>query len=298
MAEITSRRSGQFMQVILQLLLDKPDGLPAKEIIAKIPDCLTLSPFESGYYPSTPDSQRYVKIARFATIGPVKAGWLVKNKGKWFITQEGIQAYKSYPDPEKLCKESSRLYHIWKKSRPLEEEGIEDEEETDKTKIGMTLEEIEELSREKIQAILEALNPYEFQELVAELLTAMGYFIYWVAPPGKDGGIDIIAYNDPLGTKGPRVKVQVKHKITTAIPVEPLRAFLSVIGVDEIGIFVSSGGFTSNAWDESRSQDKRKVTLIDLDTLVDLWIKYYQSLSQEGRQKLPLTPVYFPAPSE
>ena len=107
-----------------------------------------------------------------------------------------------------------------------------------------------------------------------------------------------IAYNDPLGANGPRVKVQVKHKINTSIPVEQLRAFMSVIGSDEIGIYVSSGGFTGNVWDESRSQDKRKITLIDLDSFVELWIKYYPKLNQEGRQTLPLKPVYFPALSE
>lgn len=40
----------------------------------------------------------------------------------------------------------------------------------------------------------------------------MGYYIQSVAPRGKDGGIDIVAYTDPLGAKIPRIKVQVKHK--------------------------------------------------------------------------------------
>jgi restriction system protein len=296
MAEITSQRSGQFLRVIFELLMDKPDGLPAKDILSEIPKTTQLTEFESGYYPSTPNSQRFEKIVRFATIGPVKAGWLVKSKGRWFITEEGKQAYRNMPDPEKLFKEASRLYQVWKKSRP-EEDGIDDEGSEEITKAGMTLDEVEELAREQIQGILEALNPYEFQDLVANLLTAMGYYIYWVAPPGKDGGIDIIAYNDPLGANGPRVKVQVKHKINTPTPVEQLRAFMSVIGTDEIGLFVSSGGFTSNVWDESRSQDKRKITLIDLDSLIDLWIQHYPKIPQDGRQKLPLKPIYFPATS-
>ena len=49
---------------------------------------------------------------------------------------------------------------------------------------------------------------------------------------------------------------------------------------------------------KSRAQDKRKITLIDLDSLIDLSIKHYSNISQEGRQKLPLKPVYFPAPSD
>src|SRR3712207_7764782 len=57
-----------------------------------------------------------------------------------------------------------------------------------------------------------SLGPYDFQNLVAELLRAMGYHVPHVSPPGPDGGIDIMAYRDPLGTTAPRIKVQVKHR--------------------------------------------------------------------------------------
>jgi restriction system protein len=157
---------------------------------------------------------------------------------------------------------------------------------------------LEELAWEQIQEVLRGINAYEFQDLVADLLRAMGYYIYWVAPPGKDGGLDVIAYSDPLGANGPRVKVQVKHKPDSPITVEPVRAFMSVIGTDEIGIFVSSGGFTGGAHEEARSQDKRKITLIDNEALLELWIENYAKLSQEARQRMPLKPIYFPAPTE
>jgi restriction system protein len=218
MADITRKRTGQFLQIIFKLLLDKPDGLPAKEVLAEVPKSISLSEYESGYYPSAPNSPRFEKIVRFATIDLVKAGWMVKSKGRWYITQEGKQAYHKYPDPEDFYKEASRLFYEWKRSRPPEE-GLETEEVTEAPKLGLTFEEVEDLAKEQIKAIVEAINPYEFQDLVADLLTAMGYYIYWVAPPGKDGGIDIIAYNDPIGVNGPRMKVQVKHKITTPIPV-------------------------------------------------------------------------------
>ena len=77
MSEITSNRSGQFLQIIFKLLINKPDGLQAKDILLEIPKNIKLSEFETGYYPSTPNNQRFEKIVRFATIGAVKAGWLV-----------------------------------------------------------------------------------------------------------------------------------------------------------------------------------------------------------------------------
>ena len=45
----------------------------------------------------------------------------------------------------------------------------------------------------EISAHLRAMSPYEFQDLVAALVEAMGYHVAWVAPPGPDRGIDIIA---------------------------------------------------------------------------------------------------------
>ncbi|HSF29383.1 MAG TPA: restriction endonuclease [Candidatus Tectomicrobia bacterium] len=56
------------------------------------------------------------------------------------------------------------------------------------------------------------MGPYEFQKLVAELLVAISYHVPFVAPPGRDGGIDLTVYKDPLGTSTPRIKVRVKHR--------------------------------------------------------------------------------------
>ena len=125
MPEITMRRSGQFLRVIFELLLNKPEGLPAKVILDDLPNHIKLTEFESGYYDSAPNSPRMHKIVRFATIGPVKAGWLVKNKGRWFITEEGRSAYHRFQDPEEFLREASRLYQVWKRSRP-QEEGLDD----------------------------------------------------------------------------------------------------------------------------------------------------------------------------
>jgi hypothetical protein len=40
----------------------------------------------------------------------------------------------------------------------------------------------------------------------------MGYHVSWIAPPGKDRGIDVLAWTDPVGTKPPRIKVQEKRR--------------------------------------------------------------------------------------
>jgi restriction system protein len=40
------------------------------------------------------------------------------------------------------------------------------------------------------------------------------------------------------------------------------------------------------------------LTLIDLDRLVALWIEHYDNFSDADRQRLPLKPVYYLAPSD
>jgi len=295
MADITRKRTGEFLRIVFEQLWDKTEGLPAKDILDAIPNSIQLTEYEKGFYLSTPNSPRYEKIIRFATIDLVHAGWLVKSKGRWFITEEGRQAYKKYKDPEDFYKEAARLFYEWKRNRPKKEGLITDEEEVQK--IPFTIEEAEEKAREQIKQFLQKMNAYEFQELVADLLRAMDYHVSWVAPPGKDSGIDIIAYTDPLGASVPRIKVQVKHR-DQSTAVEGLRAFLSVLGADELGLFVSSGGFTSGAREEARTQERRKVTLLDLENFFDLWIEHYEKLSQEARQRFPLKPIYFLAPVE
>ena len=139
--------------------------------------------------------------------------------------------------------------------------------------------------------------PFEFQELFAGLLRALGYHVLWVAPPGRDRGIDLVAHTDPLGMTSPRIKVQVKRQVETKITVEGLRAFMAVLGEQDVGIFVSAGGFTSDAEREARSQEKRLLTLIDLDRLIELWIEHFAALADSDRRLLPLRPIHFLAPA-
>jgi len=96
-------------------------------------------------------------------------------------------------------------------------------------------------------------------------------------------------------TYSPRIKVQVKRQQST-ISVEGLRSFMAQLGDDDVGLFVSLGGFTKDAQEEARTQEKRKVTLVDLERLFDLWVEYYHKLTEDARRLLPLRPIYFLSP--
>ncbi|MGB8063105.1 MAG: Mrr restriction system protein [Candidatus Sulfotelmatobacter sp.] len=294
MAEMTKKRMGEFVRQAFAILLNHPDGVPAKELLAKLEQSLTLTDFEKSDYPNRPGVRRFEKIVRFATIAPVKAGWLLKSKGKWVLTEDGKKAYENFKDPETFQRKADALYKEWEAAQP----GADIDDESDPSDSATTtLEEAEELAWSEIEKYLRNMNPYDLQAMVAALLRAMGYHVTWIAPPGPDKGIDILAYTDPLGTTHPRIKVQVKRH-ADSISVDGLRSFMAVLGDPDVGIFVSTGGFTSAAEQEARTQEKRKITLLDMGKLFDLWVQHYDQLSESDKRFLPLKPVYYIAALE
>jgi len=296
LAEITRKRTGEILQTVFEVLKQHPDGLQARRVIQEVERRLPPTPFEQSDYPNAPGVRRFDKIVRFATIAPVKAGWLVKSKGQWILTEEGRQASEKFHDPVELRREVTRLYQAWRKNQP-EEPHDSLGATTTPASATSALEEAEETSWLEVEQYLQGMNPYEFQELVAALLRAMDYHIAWVSPPGPDQGLDILAYTDPLGATGPRIKVQVKRR-ADKITVDGLRAFMALLGSQDVGIFIATGGFTADAQREVRSQENRRISLIDLQRFFDLWIEHYTAVQEEDRQRLSLTAVHFLAPRD
>jgi len=297
MAEITRRRTGELVRGVFRILMDVLDALPAKDVLRRLQEVVPPTQFEGSCYPNLPNVRRYEKIVRFSTITAVKAGWLLKNKGAWSLTEAGRNAFAKFKDPEEFNREARRLYRQWKADQPTVESEEDEEEEEEVGQAAATLEEAEEAAWSEIEAFLEKMSPYDFQEVVAGLLRGMGYFVEWVSPPGPDKGIDIVAHVDPLGVKGPRIKAQVKRR-ADKINVDGVRGFMALLGDSDVGIFVSTGGFTRDAEDEARRQEKRRSMLVDLKRLFDLWTEHYQKIPEAQRRLLPLRPVYYLAPDE
>lgn len=298
MAEITRKRTGEHLRRLFGILQSSPEGLAAADALKKLKEQTQLTAYEAGKYEGS-DQPRFYKIVRFATVDAVKAGWLLKAKGHWTLTEAGIQAYNEIPDPEMFYKEATRLYRQWRISQPgIESISISDSqpsEQVQEKSTSVTFEQAEETAWADIEAYLRTMKPFDFQDLVADLLSAMGYHVSWVSPPGKDGGVDIIAFIDPLGTQPPRIKVQVK-RVNDRVDVNGLKSFLAIVADNDVGLYVSTGGFTRDAEEFARSQERRKITLINLDKIVDLWISNYNKLTDAARRRLPLTPIYFLTP--
>lgn len=152
--------------------------------------------------------------------------------------------------------------------------------------------EVVEKSHEFIEDLIAKLGPYELQDLVAGILRAMGYKTR-VSPPGADRGVDIFASPDGLGLEEPRIFVEVKHRLKSAIGAPDLRSFLGGRKPTDRCLYVSTGGFTKDANYEA---DRAAVplTLLDLPALRELLLSHYDAVDTETRQLVPLTRLYWP----
>jgi len=297
----TRKLGASLMFAAMNILKEKGGQLSGREVIAEIEKRLTLSDWAKETYEKS-GYTRWKSILHFFSIDLIKAQFLVKKKGVWYITQEGEEAIKL--GERGLLDASLEAYRKWRDETPkspkekvIEVEDISADEGQleNQQQQEATLQQMEELANEGLKQRVNSLNPYEFQDLVAALLRAMGYFTPFVAPKGKDGGVDVIAYQDPLGVKSPRIKVQVKHRESSA-SVDELRQLMGLLQRDgDVGIFVSSGGFTSDSKTTARSSQVH-VELIDLDRLIVLWQEFYGKLDDEDRNLLRLKPIYFYEP--
>jgi restriction system protein len=278
MTDVTLGRISKILRGVFELLWTRQEGMPAKEVLALLPDVVQLTEYELGFSTSA-NTPKYEKIVRLATIPLVKAGWMIKNdKGRWFLTEAGRQACRRYPNIEELYTEAIRLYEESKKNYPL---------------YRIAIEEAEERAWVLVQSYLQEASRTEIHGLVKDLVTAMGYHVAWAASPEKDHApVDILAYVDPIGAKGLGILVKISHK-GQAVTLEGLKAFSSTLSDDDYGLLVATGGFTSEVMDQIGTGAFKRITLVDMEGLYSLWLKFYGGLGEDSKNRLPLKPVYF-----
>lgn len=294
----SKRSAAKTLFATLNILRGEGGQLPGKQVVDKIRETVEMTEWEKQTYVKT-GYIRWESILHFYTIDAIKAGFMRKNKGIWYLTEEGEKAIKY--GPAKLLETASQLYKSWAadnkeekpiKGKAIDEEPIElEENKTQTQKANLDL--LEEQAIAGIKEFIRRKNAYEFQDLVAALLRAMNYHTPFISPKGKDGGLDIVAYNDPLGATSPRLKVQVKHRPDSSVPVDDIRSLTGLLNKDgDIGLFVTSGQFTSEA-ERSARESHRHIKLLDIDNFIELWQEFYSKMTDEDKNMLPLHSIYF-----
>jgi len=285
--------AAETMYTAFQILKENNYEMPGNKLIEEIGKRAQLDDYAKETYQKT-GGVRWQSITHFFSIDCQKAGFLIKKKGVWYLTKEGEAAMAL--GKHNLLDEATKKYWEWKNSRDAAEpEDTQDPVKSDETQpqaAEIQFEKAESDAFEGISNYINSLGAYEFQDLCAALLRGMGYYTPFIALKGKDGGVDIYAYKDPLGASTPRIKVQVKHRENKATSQE-LRQLKGLLNPnDDVGIFISSGGFTSDAKIEFRNSHPH-IELIDMETFVDLWQEFYTKLNEEDKVKMPIKPVYF-----
>lgn len=293
MAKELSRSAACAVKTMYALMqeMKKNDGyIQAKDMDAILEKNVTFTEWENelaGKY----SLRRWHTLTQFFSIDYGLAGFIQKKRGNWYLTPEGEEAMKK--GPEGLFIEAHNAYVEWDKNRiktkPTDDIDVEDE---DSKETILNLESLEEQASDSLKGYIRKKNAYEFQDMVAAVLRAMGYHTPFIAPRGKDGGIDIIAYVDPLGAQTPRIKVQVKHRPDASIAAADVRALLGVLKTGDIALFVTSGSFSNDAR-STAINSKDYIRLIDGDEFIDMWEQYYDKMTDEDKNRLPLKRISF-----
>lgn len=286
MAIVYSRTAQCGMKVMfaaMKILHQDGGSCRLSDLRSRLSECCIFSSWEKEVVNG---SVRWHNFLSWFSSCYVAAGFIRKQRGTWYLTDEGV-ACLSLSESDVFDK-ANAAYKESSGDAPAASGDI-----LPASAALLTLGEMKERADEGLRAAIASRSPYEFQDMVAALLHAMGYFTPFVAPKGKDGGVDVLAFHDPLGASVPRVKVQVKHTPSSSVSVEVVRQLVGLLNRDgDAGLVVTSGLFTSEAHRAAR-ESHRSVRLIDGDEFVDLWIRYYSKMSEEDKELLRITPVYF-----
>jgi restriction system protein len=278
-----SSRRGEFLRLVFSFLWDRSNGATTREILAHISQSAKLTQEELAPFPSLPNFSNFEIHVRSAMTAVLKAGWLAKERGCWYATEEGRLVCKDFSSAQEFYSVSQKVFEEWLLNRPSSQ---------------IAIEYAEEMAWNQIQQYLMNLPHQALRSLVHHLIQAMDYQIAWEAPLSKQRGhVDMIVFPDPLGVKQPRMLVHIKPG-NQATSVENLKASLSFLSINDVGLIVSAGGFTQEARNHIVKELQSRVFLVDLEKLYDLWIEHYEKLSQEAHQCFPLKAIHFLALEE
>lgn len=287
-----NKRDGEILLAALTLVKNNGGEMKYSAIKEELPKVFSFSSSECRPT-KTREHGWYACLSMVGGIELKAAGLIDSKKGVWYLTKEGEKSLSLSPE------EFYKLYHyrwldIQKAKRALNKDTKQVKEEPILEKeLEFNIDILKDKARDQIRQYITKKDPYEFQFMVAALLRSMGYFTPFIAPKGRDGGIDIIAYCDELGITKPIIKVQIKHYPNNPISVDVIRSLTGICKQsDEIGIVITSGSFTNEAHRESRSLHSN-IRLIDGEEFIDLWIANYSNMPEEDKALLPITPVYY-----
>lgn len=284
----------------LSALLEAPDGqLKQAALMRAIESRVALDDWAVETYETT-GNVRWRSIFAFASVGLVKAKYVVKERGLWSITEDGRFAVEGVFDSERFLLEIDRRYREWKASQisslPLLGPVIEDAEEEDEapelpddriTKILRTAHEA--LAAELVDTIKKCDAEF-FERLVVKLLLKMGYGgsrqeAGEAVGRSGDGGIDGIINEDRLGLDAIYLQAKRWEGSVGEGPIRDFKGALDAKGAQK-GVFITTSSYTPAAKEAARTSRSYKIVLIDGARLAELMTEHDLGVSVAATYQL------------
>ena len=175
------------LHAVFSLLKENGGEMRGSDLMLLIPKRVTFTDWEKSRNEGR-NYERWKAHLSFYLIDAVKSGFLIRKKGRWYLTPEGSDAVDL--DPEKLFEKVREGYKSWRLANPkpatsgdkFEQNGSiepaeEKEIEASEKEVEATLDDVQSRALDGIKDYLDSKNPYEFQDLCAALLRGMGYTI-------------------------------------------------------------------------------------------------------------------------
>ena len=120
-----SNKSGcKLMTYVLHLIQDAPVPQKRNELVERIREECPLTDFEREKSEGK-DFERWEVYFSTFPINYSKAGFLIRAKDGWTITEEGVEFLKKN-DPVEMLREAMRRYRKWEKENPKKKKDIQD----------------------------------------------------------------------------------------------------------------------------------------------------------------------------
>lgn len=130
------------------------------------------------------------------------------------------------------------------------------------------------------------LDPKEFQEFIAHVLSLIGFQAASTEYVG-DKGIDVVGTLNAGGFANIVLKIQVK-RVKSSIGIDEVQRTRGAISANEHGAYVTLSTFTKEAEREAQAENKKPIALIDGEALANLILKYRDGLDEKYKKMLPL----------
>lgn len=273
--------------VVMQLAGEQ-EAWRGQELIKETANAIALPPNPRNQtYEKYPDNNIIEDRVTWALSDLAISGLLVRpRRGTYRITELGKRLISQYG--VNLSAKEIHAQEAYKAhQRELKQRKVKSSDESrheDDAPVTYKIDEIQrqienynsEIAADLLERIREA-EPGFFENLVADLLSRMGYQgpegKTMVTPQSRDGGIDGIINQDPLGTS--TVYFQAKRYAADNIVQRPaIQGFygaLSSVHADR-GVFISTSSFSEGAKEQAKSFS---IVLIDGIRLTQLLLHYH-----------------------